>query len=171
MKSFETGLRDDILAANLRPLLRLPELTDEDLMKHVNELACHQAERQNKLACERRARINACDVEESEPKQQKFKEGNKQILAEIREIRYELENLKQHQLKAGGSRVLPDQSRTKSPRYRGRGCQACKEKRLGATSSHCFACGKYGHIASECNKNMAENSGNERRLSRGRDRE
>jgi hypothetical protein len=33
MKSFETGLRDDILAANLRPLLRLPELTDEDLMK------------------------------------------------------------------------------------------------------------------------------------------
>jgi predicted DNA-binding protein (UPF0251 family) len=65
MKSFETGLRDDILAANLRPLLRLPELTDEDLMKHVNELACHQAERQNKLACERRARINACDVEES----------------------------------------------------------------------------------------------------------
>ncbi len=38
MKSFETGLRDDIIAANLRPLLRLPELTDEDLMKHVNEL-------------------------------------------------------------------------------------------------------------------------------------
>ena len=150
-------------------LLRLPELTDEDLMKHVNELACHQAERQNKLACERRARINTCDVEESEPKQQKFEEGNKQILAEICKIRSELESLKQHQ--AGGSRVLPDQSRTKSPRYRGRGCQACKVKRLGATCSHCFACGKYSHIASECNKNMAGNSGNERWLSRGRDRE
>ncbi|CAB4018173.1 Hypothetical predicted protein [Paramuricea clavata] len=30
MKSFETGLRDDILAANLRPILRLPSLSDED---------------------------------------------------------------------------------------------------------------------------------------------
>ena len=54
MKSFETGLRDDILAANLRPILRTSGLTDEELMKHVNELASHQAERQNKLACERR---------------------------------------------------------------------------------------------------------------------
>ena len=48
MKSFETGLRDDILAANLRPILRTSGLTDEELMKHVNELASHQAERQNK---------------------------------------------------------------------------------------------------------------------------
>ena len=59
MKSFETGLRDDILAANLRPILRSSPLTDEDLMRHVNELASHQAERQNKLASERRlAKIN-----------------------------------------------------------------------------------------------------------------
>ncbi len=46
---FETGLRDDILAVNLRPILRTSGLTDEELMKHVNELASHQPERQNKL--------------------------------------------------------------------------------------------------------------------------
>ena len=39
MKSFETGLRDDILATNLRPILRTSGLIDEELMKHVNELA------------------------------------------------------------------------------------------------------------------------------------
>ena len=50
MKSFETGLREDILAANLRTILRSSPLTDEDLMRHVNELASHQAERENKLA-------------------------------------------------------------------------------------------------------------------------
>ena len=55
MKSFETGLRDDILAANLRSILRLSELTAKDLMRHVSELASHQAERQSKLACERRS--------------------------------------------------------------------------------------------------------------------
>ena len=51
MKSFETGLMDDILAANLRPILRLSGLTNEDLMRHVNELASHLAERLSKLAC------------------------------------------------------------------------------------------------------------------------
>ena len=50
LKSFETGLRDDILATNLRPILRASELSDEELMKQVNELASHQAERQNKLS-------------------------------------------------------------------------------------------------------------------------
>lgn len=38
-KSFDTGLRDDILASNLRTPLRTAGLTDEELMKQVNELA------------------------------------------------------------------------------------------------------------------------------------
>ena len=39
VKSFETGLRDDILASNLRTTLHTSGLTDEELMKQVNELA------------------------------------------------------------------------------------------------------------------------------------
>ena len=46
VKSFETGLRHYILATNLRLNLRLPR-SDEDLMKQVNELASHQADRQS----------------------------------------------------------------------------------------------------------------------------
>ncbi len=46
IKSFKTGLRDDILAANLRPILRLPS-------GRVN-LA---------VACEKRtAKVNTCEV-------------------------------------------------------------------------------------------------------------
>ena len=42
IKSFETGLRNNILAANLRPILRASKLSDEDLMKtsmnrHLNK--------------------------------------------------------------------------------------------------------------------------------------
>ena len=42
MKSFETGLRNNILAANLRPILCASKLSDEDLMKtsmnrHLNK--------------------------------------------------------------------------------------------------------------------------------------
>jgi len=43
-KSFETGLCDDILASNLRATLCTPGLTNEELMKQVNELASEQAE-------------------------------------------------------------------------------------------------------------------------------
>ena len=49
LKSLESGLRDDILVTNLRPILRTPDISDEDLMKHVNQLASNQAERQSKL--------------------------------------------------------------------------------------------------------------------------
>ena len=128
MKSFETGLRDDILAANLRPILRSSPLTDEDLMRHVNELASHQAERQNKLASERRlAKINSCEVDESK----KSVDSNQQILAEIWEMRTEVENLKQ----ATRSDYAPRDNRNESyndrgppkiTRFHGQGCQACK---------------------------------------------
>ena len=81
MKFFETGRRNDILAANLRPILRASNLSDEDLMKHVNELASHQAERQNKLACERRsAKVNACEVDGTEAKMRKNGGDNEKIL-------------------------------------------------------------------------------------------
>ena len=41
----QKGLRDDILASDLRPTLRTTGLTDEELIKQVNELASQQAER------------------------------------------------------------------------------------------------------------------------------
>ncbi|CAH3143226.1 unnamed protein product [Pocillopora meandrina] len=52
VKSFESGLHDDILAFNLRTTLRTPELTDEELMKQVNALPSQQDERATKLANE-----------------------------------------------------------------------------------------------------------------------
>ena len=176
MKSFETGLRDDILAANLRPILRSSPLTDEDLMRHVNELASHQAERQNKLASERRlAKINSCEVDESK----KSVDSNQQILAEIREMRTGVENLKRQQ--ATRSDYVPKDNRNesyndrgppKTTRFRGQGCQACKKRKLGATCRHCFACGELGHIASECEKNIPrQNQGNGRRLPQTWDRD
>jgi hypothetical protein len=176
VKSFETGLRDDILAANLRPILRSSPLTDEDLMRHVNELASHQAERQNKLASERRlAKINSCEVDESK----KSVDSNQQILAEIREMRTEVENLKRQQ--ATRSDYVPKDNRNesyndrgppKTTRFRGQGCQACKKRKLGATCRHCFACGELGHIASECEKNIPrQNQGNGRRLPQTWDRD
>ena len=68
VKSFETGLHDDILASSLRVTLHNPGLTDEELMKQVNELASQQAERKTKLATERQkvTKVNACEISKVE---------------------------------------------------------------------------------------------------------
>ena len=50
VKSFETGLRDDILASNLRPTLRTSELTDEEIMRQVNELASQTSRKEFQAA-------------------------------------------------------------------------------------------------------------------------
>ena len=64
VKSFESGLCDDILASKLRMTLRTPVITDDELMKQVNALASQQDERTTELANEhqKRAKLNACEV-------------------------------------------------------------------------------------------------------------
>ncbi|KAK3700933.1 hypothetical protein QZH41_000337 [Actinostola sp. cb2023] len=103
LKSFETGLRDDILATNLRPMLRTQNLTDEELMKSVNEMASHQIERRNKLATERQktARVNVCvseggqkNVEHPKKTDASSDDVSRKLLAEIKQMRSELSNLK-----------------------------------------------------------------------------
>ena len=49
LKAFESGLRDENLVTNLHPFLRAREITDDELMKNVNELATRQQERKMKI--------------------------------------------------------------------------------------------------------------------------
>ena len=99
VKSFETGLRDDILASNLRPTLRTSGLTDEELMRQVNELASQQAERSSKLASERQksAKVHTCEVGKDEREaraKNATTDGGQQLLLEIRQIKSEINDLK-----------------------------------------------------------------------------
>ena len=94
MKSFETGLRDDILAANLRPILRHSTLTYEDLSK----VALRQEERYIKLLIkEQSAKANLCGIEETKVISKKIVDESKQILVKIREIRSKTESVKLQQ--------------------------------------------------------------------------
>ena len=113
MKSFETGLRDDILASNLRATLCTPGLTDEELMKQVNELASQKAERNTKLATKRQktTKVNACVVSK-EGGEQKTRspsvDRSQQILSEIRRMKSEINDLKGRVNAQGGRAAKPD---------------------------------------------------------------
>lgn len=183
LKSFETGLRDDILTTNLRPILRSVGITDEDLMKQVNELASHQAERQTKLGADRQkqAKAAACHAQQEvqkEPAPQKpdktnSAETNKQLLAALKEMKAEIATLKEHVERSGS----PAGSEGKPQRYgrgrghaqknnRIRGCPNCQAQGLAASCRHCFSCGGINHYAYECpnNTNKGGEQGNGSRL-------
>ena len=114
------------------------KLTDEKLMNHVSELASHQAERQNKLAGERRlAKVNVCEVDKTEIKQHRRVDDDNRILVEIREIRSELENLKRQQVGGNNEQSTThyDRKQPKSTRYRGWGCKRVRSGELALVVS------------------------------------
>ena len=90
--------------------------------------------------------------------------ANDKILAEIREIKSDLQSLKKQGNNANANREVSSGGRKfpRETRYGGRGCSTCKEQKIGGTYQHCFACGEFGHIVSECAKNL-KGQGNEYR--------
>ena len=83
---------------NLRPILRGPDLSDEDLIKYVNELDSNQEERQSKLGSgqPKAAKVNATKVAPASGPTQQIRAQDGQFLAEIREMHFEISALKQN---------------------------------------------------------------------------
>ena len=113
VKSFETGLCDDISASNLRTTLRTPGLTDEELMKQVNELASQQDEHITKLATEhqKRAKVNVCKVPREGGEQRArnpSSDRSQQILSEIWQMKSEINDLKGRVNAQSGQAVKPN---------------------------------------------------------------
>ena len=173
LKSLETGLHDDILVTNLRPILQTPDISDEDLMKHVNELASNQAERQSKLE-QKSAKVNSTKVTEgqhaSKPKENP--KPNDELLVEIREIKFDLAMLKQQNNSnlatpsswPRGRSLNRGRGWGSAPRMY-RGCPNCQSTGQFYSCEHCFACGSPDHYKSDCPS--FQQQGNRNRLCQG----
>ena len=174
LKAFESGLRDENLVTNLRPFLRKSQITDEELMRSVNELATKQAERKAKIgtATERykAAKAQVVNVEKENgsqtPKIQKkgssnFENQTEKLSAEIQNLKAELAAIKSQVDTPTGSNLPPrfqnrargrGRSRYNQPGRYGRpmGCRNCQAKGMGEQCRHCFQCGGQGHVRSQC---------------------
>ena len=173
LKTVETGLRDESLVTNLRPFLRQGGITDEELMKHLNDLATVQAERKAKSfsapAHPRAAAANAECIDPELPlkntKNQRQRENDcitKTLSAEVKELKSELEELKQNFVGK-----CPNPPRFQNNRGQGRrqyqrygqyqrysrreiGCPQCRSIGKGNTCQHCFKCGDINHFQAQC---------------------
>ena len=164
VKSFETGLGDDILTSNLRTTLRTPGLTDEELTKQVNELASQEDWRTTKLATEHQKKGQSKCLRSPQVGEQRARslssDRSQQILSEIRQMKSEINDLKGRVDAQSGLAAKPNWGRSPYRGHRGGyqpknpswGCQGCKERGRGEKCDHCFACGISGHVARKCTR-------------------
>ena len=181
LKAFETGLRDEIIVTNLRPLLRQDDISDETLMQTVNELATKEAARKVKVGFvpERQRAVKASAAAVEMGKGQKQKEGSqnptlsvdsKLLLDEVNELKSSVASL-QLQLESNRQprQIAPrfqnrgrGRGRSQTQYQRPRGCQTCHSKGIGCNCAHCFKCGGSDHFIAECSSSSTQ--GNAQRL-------
>ena len=159
IKSLETGLRDETLVTNLRPTLQGTEVSDESLMRIVNDLASKQAGRKLKMASaagqQRTLKVNLAQTEaektdhaatKRKPKTGSDQSVNEKLLAEIQEIKTDIHHLKDQVHKkqqANRYRKPPRMSRPRGGPTTPHGCKQCQSQG-NLDCRHCFKCGAYG---------------------------
>ena len=173
IKSLETGLWDEALVINLRPTLQGTEVSDESLMRIVNDLASKQEERKLKMASaagqQRTLKVNLAQTEaektdhaatKRKPKTGSDQSVNEKLLAEIPEIKTDIHHLKDQVHKkqqANRYRKPPRMSRPRGGPTTPRGCKQCQNQG-NPDCRLCFKCGAYGHVRASCWK--TDQSGN-----------
>ena len=146
-----TGLRNENVRHELKPLLRNADCTDEDLLIKLNEAVSEETEHIEKVGPRKRAAsVNL--VAKSEPKPP----HPSQLEAEIKELRARLDKLgaSSHQPSmrsnpggnASGYTSKPPLSDTTW--YR---CPDCmKIDNPNVWCHHCFKCGSSDHVRADC---------------------
>ena len=173
LKAFESGLRDENLVTNLRPFLRTSGITDEELMKNVNELATKQQERKTKIGATReRSKTAKAQAVSTVNETAKLTAEIQQIKAQLVEIVHEVKTSPRGNMLPRFASRSRQWSRSRwqgghsgPPRYRRlAGCQKCQSNGTSEQCAHCFQCGELGHFRSRC---PVMNQGNMTRLFKG----
>ena len=147
----ETGLRNEVVRNKLRPMLHTVEITDEQLMEHLNKIVSEESERQLKFGSQTNApRDPAALRDTSAENKQSKKVFNLQATLEA--VQSELAELKTRVNASHNSGSVPNSnlaSNGTNGRRKRRMCTACEESNANRCN-HCFKCGSNDHFARGC---------------------
>ena len=125
LKAFESGLHDKNLVTNLRPCLRTSGISDNELIKNVNELATKQADRKTKIG-------SASERSKTAKAQAVLTDNETHTLnADIQHLKAQLAECLQH-VKTSAQGTLPPRFTSRSSRGRWQGGHS------GAPRFHCL---------------------------------
>ena len=148
LKAFELGLREKNLVTNLCPFLRTSRITDNELMKNVNELATQQQERKITIGVTRKhSKTAKAQAVSMENKAKAIK-----LTAELQQLKMQVAE-SVHHIKTSPRGKLPPRCASRSRgQWQGghsgpphcrclAGCQKCQSNGTPEQCSHCFQCG------------------------------
>lgn len=171
LHALETGLQEETIRAKIRPIIKDPSVTDEQLIETISMAMSAEAERQNKFdfaGKSKAAKVASVESTKSE------KAGQEQILAAINVLKADLAAMQTEMTtlrKNADSYKSSFTNPSRQSKHQEPGCSDCKGKGVGKECPHCFYCGGLNHIARHCQlKGKNNQMGNGQRLP-PRDRE
>ena len=152
LRAFVTGLRNDNIRTEIKPLPKAT-MSDEELLELLNKAMSDETERFSKMKKSASAnKVESCKSDESAEAKTAKKENHNPILSEIRELKVQLNEVTVMKNELADLRKQMTQMNETSkakPRVMKFGCDSCKKNNI-RKCTHCFACGKSGHVRAAC---------------------
>ena len=163
LRALETGMKSETICAKMRPLLKKPNTTDEELIKGVSDAMSEETERSNKLTLSSRkqaAKVNSCihNKNEQESKaqenvQREDKNKRDTLMMTLEAVKADIANIKSTMAAnnyQGNQRNDANKPKPACPKCKSQGNKNC---------THCYICGSDEHYARGCKQRSGNGRG------------
>ena len=159
LHTLQTGFRSEGVRMEMRSHLQNPEVSDEELLEHLNTAASQEEERQRKMGTVKPTAVNS--ITEQTPAQAPTKVPTPNPLMEdLKELRAQVASIAET-LQSGGRGRNQQGTRMSRPRGPPRrwGCKHCQSQGVGDQCQHCFKCGASDHFMRDCRRPSGNDQG------------
>ena len=163
LRALETGIKSETVCAKMRPLFKKSNITDEELIKGVNDAMSEETERSKKLTLSSRkqaAKVNSCIRNRNElaskvPENTQCEDKNKQdtLMMTLEAVKADIANIKSSMAANNHQGNQRDDDNTLKP-----ACLNCKSQG-NKNCTHCYKCGSNEHYARGCKQQSGNGRG------------
>lgn len=143
-----TELISYTLRTRMHTHLKLPNVTDSELINELNIAVTEESECNFKLGLGQKGKVKVTQVQSNNDEKFVVKE----LVAEIKALKGEMATLKEEVKKNKEQWGGQGKSRKGVVRGRRRGCEKCQVEGCGDSCHHCWTCGDGRHLSYNCNK-------------------
>ena len=170
LRTVETGLQDENVRVRVRGYLKDSTISDEELIRQVNNAVSTEDERARKLRSQNRgksAQVSRVAEEKNDKGQDKILETLEALKVEVAQVKSQLKERSQETEQASTPQGVQLQE-TGNQRKNTPKCSQCQANG-NVRCFHCYICGSDNHYAVGCRQNQGQSALNSKRLpQRGR---